>query len=120
MTCNGGYVLVVDDDATIRDSIASVVEDEAHGVKTAANGRAALDIVRAGPRPSVILLDIMMPVMDGNAMLAELRCRPAWAEIPVYLMTASGPGRHARPGVVSVLRKPFDFEVLTGIIGKHC
>jgi CheY-like chemotaxis protein len=119
MSCNGGYVLVVEDDASIRDGLASLIADWSHEVRTAHNGRAALGVMGEGRPPSVILLDLMMPVMDGAAFLAEKHTRPAWANIPVYVMSANIP-REMPPGVLSVLRKPFDLEALTSIIDRHC
>ena len=62
-TCSG--ILIVDDDPDIRDSLKEVLEDEGYEVNGVANGREALDYLRKSPRPCVILLDLMMPVMDG-------------------------------------------------------
>ena len=61
-----GGILVVDDDPDIRDSLREVLEDEGYDVASVGNGREALDYLKqASPRPWVILLDLMMPVMDG-------------------------------------------------------
>ena len=79
--CSG--ILVVDDDPDIRDSLREVLEDEGYGTSCVANGREALDFLRSGKRPCVILLDLMMPVMDGWQFLEEQKRDPALAAIPV-------------------------------------
>ncbi|HEY2730046.1 MAG TPA: response regulator [Polyangia bacterium] len=120
MACTGGYVLVVEDDACIRDSVASVLDDFGHAVKTSADGRAALDFLLEAPPPAVILLDFMMPVMNGAEFLAnKLRC-PVLASVPVYLMTASAPATFDLAGIESVLRKPFAIDELLAIVQRHC
>ncbi len=120
MACTGGYVLVVEDDACIRDSVASVLDDFGHAVKTMVHGRAALDFLRDAPPPAVILLDLMMPVMDGAEFLARKLRRPMLAAVPVYLMTASAPATFDLCGIESVLRKPFAIDELLAIVQRHC
>ena len=65
-----GYVLVVEDDLAIQNAVADLIREE-HGVKTANDGRAALEIIRVSPPPSLILLDMMMPGMNGTEFLDE-------------------------------------------------
>ncbi|HVR01360.1 MAG TPA: response regulator [Polyangia bacterium] len=120
MACTGGYVLVVDDDALIRDGVASVLADSGHTVKTTAHGRAALDFLLDAPPPAVILLDLMMPVMNGAEFLANKLRRPVLAAVPVYLMTASAPACLDLRGIESILRKPFAPDELLAIVQRHC
>ncbi len=80
-------VLVVDDDADVRQLLRRMLESDGHAVVEAENGRAALGALRAG-RPAVILLDLMMPEMDGFEFVAELRRDEAWRSIPVVVITA--------------------------------
>jgi CheY-like chemotaxis protein len=80
-------VLIVEDDAATRDILRSAVEKEGFDVREAENGRVALDSV-AEATPSFILLDLMMPEMDGFAFLEALRARDAWRGIPVVVITA--------------------------------
>jgi len=75
-------VLVVEDDRDVRESLVAVLEDAGYRVMSAADGRAALDLLRAGPRPAVILLDLMMPVMDGFEFRAEQVRDPSLADVP--------------------------------------
>ena len=84
---DGGDVLVVDDDPDARDRLRAVLHREGWTVAEAANGEEALAIVARRP-PQLILLDLMMPVMDGFKFLHALRERPGGADIPVVVLTA--------------------------------
>ncbi len=105
-----GPVLVVDDDPDIREALADLLIDRGLPVVTAMNGADALQVIRglAAP-PSVVLLDIMMPVMDGYGFLDERRADPALSAIPVAVITAGHGVDHARIGeLIPVLPKPLD------------
>ena len=80
-------VLLVEDDIETREMMARTLDKAGWAVSEAGNGREALDIM-AGLEPRLILLDLMMPVMDGFGFLAELRARPEWQHIPVIVLTA--------------------------------
>ncbi len=80
-------VLVVEDDGPTRDLLRRIVEAEGWSAATAENGQVALEMVRRQP-PSIILLDLMMPVMDGCQFAAELRRHDAWRSIPVIVLTS--------------------------------
>lgn len=112
-------ILVVEDDDDIRRSLVDLIEDEAFQVRAAANGREALTLLRSGLRPSLILLDLMMPVMDGwefaEAVADDLRM----AEIPIYVMTAMSSIEIAPRRTVGVLPKPLDIVYLLSIIRRH-
>src|SRR5438045_1700164 len=86
-------VLVVDDDDDIRESIISLLEDEGIGVAGANNGEAALSYLRASSPPTFILLDLMMPVMDGAEFRAEQVRDGRLAAIPVVVLSGHA---HAR------------------------
>jgi CheY-like chemotaxis protein len=126
--CNGGYVLVVDDDLAVQQTIASIVgEDYGHNVRTAADGREALGVLRDSPPPALIIIDLMMPRMNGLAFLAHKRDQPALAAIPLCVMTALGPSDTELSRIVSaeareypVLRKPFDLDELISIVERYC
>ena len=85
-------ILVVDDDADIRDSVAEVLEDAGYRVQQAANGREALDYLQASAYPCIILLDLMMPVMDGPQFRAAQQSKPTLAGIPVVVISAGARG----------------------------
>jgi CheY-like chemotaxis protein len=116
--CRG--VLVVEDDVDILRAIVQVLEDEGHTVRTAENGRAALEALRtpdANP-PCVILLDLMMPVMNGQAFRAEQLRDPSLAGIPVIVLTADGNviEKAGLMGAAGALRKPVELLTLLAAI----
>ena len=80
-------VLVVDDDADLRDSLADLLREEGYAVTLAANGREALDLLPRLKRPCGVLLDIAMPVMTGTEFYEAMRADPALADIPVAIFT---------------------------------
>jgi CheY-like chemotaxis protein len=80
-------VLVVDDDATLRQLLRRMLEPEGYAVVEAENGRVALERLRE-VSPSLILLDLMMPEMDGFEFVAEFRRNEAWRAIPIVVITA--------------------------------
>jgi two-component system, chemotaxis family, chemotaxis protein CheY len=105
-------VLVVDDDPDILDAICDILEVEQYRVARARNGLEALQEVEA-ERPALILLDLMMPVMDGVTFAHALRQRPALRDVPIVVISAEGnPQRAAPVGARGYLAKPFDIEVL--------
>jgi len=85
-----GLVLVVDDDVDIRETIGMILEDEGYTVACACNGLEALQYLREHDAPNLILLDLMMPVMDGAEFCGHQRQDPRLAEIPVVIVSASG------------------------------
>jgi CheY-like chemotaxis protein len=116
-TCSG--ILIVDDDPDIRDSLKEVLEDEGYEVNGVANGREALDYLRRAPRPCVILLDLMMPVMDGWQFRKEQKQDPAIANIPLIVITATG----KRPVLIDadeLVMKPLDLGRLFEAIERYC
>jgi signal transduction histidine kinase/CheY-like chemotaxis protein len=104
----GGDILVVDDDPNARDMLRRRLEPDGWQVQEAADGQAALDAMRSS-RPDVVILDLLMPTMDGFATLDEMRRDPALADIPVLIMTAMDltPGdlAHLRGKVRHVVQK---------------
>ncbi|HEY9211661.1 MAG TPA: response regulator [Ancylobacter sp.] len=81
-------VLVVDDDPDVRALVRSTIEDAGIHAAEAANGQIALDWLDENPRPSLVLLDLMMPVMDGLEFLERVRAMPKYAELPIVVLTA--------------------------------
>ncbi|MEQ2005736.1 MAG: response regulator [Limisphaerales bacterium] len=82
-----GYVMLVEDDPVLRDMMSRMIENENYPVTVAENGLRALELVKQAI-PQLIVLDIMMPVMDGFQFLGELRQRKEWSHIPVVVLTA--------------------------------
>jgi CheY-like chemotaxis protein len=83
-------IMVVDDDADVRDAVTDLLEGHGYAVIPASNGQEALDELKAGEKPSLILLDVMMPIMDGQAFSAEQQADPELSDIPVVAFTAFG------------------------------
>jgi CheY-like chemotaxis protein len=105
-------VLVVDDDPEIRDVIATVLESDGYSVETATNGAEALRMAEER-EPSAIILDSVMPVMDGREFLTRWHTRPAKQRAPVLVVSAVRDWRTALDlGAKAYLSKPFDIETL--------
>ncbi len=105
-------VLVVDDDPDILEAICDVLEVEGYRVARARNGQEALGRV-GEERPRAILLDLMMPVMDGIAFAEALRERAGGERIPIVVISADGnPQRAVAVGARGFLAKPFDIDAL--------
>jgi CheY-like chemotaxis protein len=105
----GPYVLVVDDDADARELLARVVSAVGLTPRPAGDGLEALRLIRL-QHPTLILLDLMMPCMDGFRVLAYLRARPETRRLPVIVVSACVPGQAALlqlPGVIAVLCKDY-------------
>ena len=113
------HVLVVDDDRDIRAFVAEALEDEGYHVVTAPHGAAALDLIRQKP-PTLVLLDMRMPVMDGWAFAAEYRRIPE-ARAPVVVMTAAQNARKwsEEVGADGYLAKPFELDDLLETVEQH-
>jgi CheY-like chemotaxis protein len=119
--CRG--VLIVDDDPDIRDTIAEVLTDNHFPSIGVENGAAALDQLRSDAEPPcVILLDMMMPVMDGRAFRIAQRDDPSLSNIPVVVLSAHASGERSvrELHVDAFLRKPVDLQTLLDTIGRYC
>ncbi len=116
----GGPILVVDDDRDVREALTEMLEYRGYQVETAANGRDALDVLHAMEQPpSIIVLDLNMPVMDGYAFLDQRQKEPALAAIPVAVATAGYSVDTSRVTGAPVLRKPIDVSRLIRMIPQQ-
>jgi CheY-like chemotaxis protein len=115
-----GIVLIVDDDEDVRDAVRTILQDEGYETLEASHGREALSILRERDvPPAVILLDLMMPTMDGWQLRARLREDPALAEIPIVIMTAHAAFQRAVTSATPdtpILPKPIDVERLLDLV----
>ncbi|MBA1242376.1 MULTISPECIES: response regulator [Pseudomonas] len=104
-------ILIVDDEYLIADILGFALEDEGYMVVKAGNGRKALEVLDR-ERPSLVITDFMMPVMDGLEFAREVRKRPLFASLPLFLMSgAQGSIGRASPDLFAVVfDKPFDIE----------
>ena len=113
----GEIVLIVDDDDDIRESLRDLLEGEGYAVATADNGKEALESLRRGLLPCLIILDLMMPVMDGWQFRTEQQSDPQLAMIPVVVITAA---RDTRVDAVEILPKPLHPDSILGTIARYC
>jgi CheY-like chemotaxis protein len=116
-------ILVVEDDDAIRGLVSDVLRDDGYQVQEAANGLEALEVLRT-QRPDLIVLDLMMPVMDGWAFVEECRSSSACENVPIVVTSAS----HDLPrtaerlrsfGVRTCLAKPFDVDGLLALVERY-
>jgi CheY-like chemotaxis protein len=110
-------VLIVEDEPTLLEVMSFVLESEGFRVEIARNGEEALERLRTGTRPALVLLDLMMPVMSGQEFLDEVARSPSLAPPPIVVLTAGGPMKV--PGVVEVLPKPYDLGLLIEAVERH-
>jgi CheY-like chemotaxis protein len=113
-------VMVVDDDDDIRETLAGLLEDEGYEATAVANGREALDALQGGMAPRVILLDLMMPVMDGAEFRRAQLADPRLVSIPVVLITAAGLEPVQRSDYDEVLRKPLKVDRVLAVVAEFC
>jgi CheY-like chemotaxis protein len=111
---SSGYILIVEDDDDIREALTQILQLEGYVVREAANGQEALDISAQHPVPSLILLDLMMPVMDGWQFRSEQIKDPALSKVPVVVISADA-SVHEKVssfGAATVLPKPISLDRL--------
>ncbi len=117
-------ILIVDDDEDIRWALTDALRHQGFSTAEAVNGREALELlVRAGPgagRPNLVLLDMMMPVMNGIEFLVERRKDPDIAAIPVIVLTAANLTLRAdlRPDVAGCVVKPVEVDTLVALVQR--
>lgn len=115
-------VLLVDDDPDVRDTMSFVLESAGYDVRAAKNGFDALESLRAHAAPSLILLDLMMPIMNGWEFRAEQLRDPRLAAIPVVVVTGAGQAAEKAQslGATDVLEKPVSLAVLLATVERFC
>ena len=119
---NGGKtVLIVDDDFALREALCAALEGEGFSVASAGNGREALDYIREQGPPCVVLLDLMMPIMNGWEFRAVQRQDPELSSIPVVVLSAfSRATDEELRDVKDFLRKPVTLTELLNTIRRYC
>jgi len=121
-TSEGNGILVVEDDFDVRDMMAVFLEIEGYQVNKAANGREAIDRLKVNGPPCLILLDLMMPIMNGWEFRAAQQQDPVLASIPVIVISAdANVGQKAGHLHASgYLKKPVNFEELLKLVRQYC
>lgn len=113
----GRSILLVEDDEIVRRAIQMVLEWEGYQVECASNGLEALDILRSGSRPCLILLDIMMPVLDGEQFRVEQLRDSRFSSIPVIVVSAASFAQAI--SAVHHIHKPFEVQELLDAIHEQ-
>jgi CheY-like chemotaxis protein len=116
-------VLVIDDDDDVRHVVVEILAEEGYAVAAFSNGEEALTwLATADPLPGLILLDLMMPVMDGWEFRRRQAAHARWAGIPTLILTADGNSRTKASllGVAGALPKPLTIEALLTQVARHC
>jgi CheY-like chemotaxis protein len=122
MTDNGLRcdVLIVDDDGSHREMVVRALTREGFRTHAFANGRDALEYLKRGHSPGLILLDLMMPIMDGWEFRRHQRDDQTLANIPVLVLSGLELNRMADLAGAGILRKPYDLELLLEHVRRHC
>lgn len=113
-----GTVLIVEDDLESREALAELLEVEGYRAIRTANGQEALDFLRQGSRPDLIIMDMIMPRVNGFRFRRLQRRDPALASIPVIITTAIG--RAAGVEANLILQKPIDVKTLLRAVAEFC
>lgn len=119
----GKQVLIIEDSNDIQEILRQILELEGYSVLSALNGQEALDILQSSPQlPNMILLDLMMPIMDGFEFRKLQKMNPRFAGIPVVVITADGDiqAKKMRVGANDYLKKPVDIERLLDVVKQNC
>ena len=112
-------ILIIDDEEDLRDTLKLTLEFEGYRCHTAANGKEGLEALERIPSPCVILLDLMMPVLNGWQFMEELRAHPSTDQIPVVIITAFT----KLTGAIranDIIRKPVETDLLLDVVKKYC
>jgi CheY-like chemotaxis protein len=113
-------ILIVEDDADLREMMAQLLTLEGFNASTVANGREALEYLSQGDKPDVILLDLMMPVMDGWEFRRQQQASADLSKVPVIVLSALDQTRAADVNAVAFLKKPLDFDRLLELVRQYC
>lgn len=117
----GRKLLLVEDDPDLREALCQLLNDSGYDVVCAENGREALEYLAGAPPPCVVLLDLMMPVMNGWEFRAEQSKNDRISDIPVVVVTADGRAdlKALALGVDDYLRKPIQIDRLLDVVGRY-
>jgi two-component system chemotaxis response regulator CheY len=113
-------ILLVEDDYDVREALVETLRDRGYEVETAGDGEQALKVLRQGLRPGLILLDLMMPRMNGSEFRVVQRTDPELSSLPVVLLSADGrlDEKAQSLKVAGAIRKPIDLDQLFGVIER--
>ena len=112
-------ILVVEDDDDIRNVMVEVLEAEGYTTESAINGKDALEKLNVISKPCLVLLDMMMPIMNGREFLDTIMKDAYLAPIPVLIVSAIA-DRTNTEGSVGFLKKPIDIDVVLNVVAHYC
>lgn len=112
-------ILVVEDDDDIRNVMIDVLESEGYHAEAAVNGKEALELLRKINKPCLVLLDMMMPIMNGREFLDKVMEDSYLAPIPVLIVSAVADKTNTQ-GAVGFLKKPVDIEMVLEMVDQYC
>ncbi len=115
-----GSILIIDDDEAIRETFQLILETEGYSVFTAANGKEGLEVLSKMPSPCLILLDLMMPVMDGWAFAEAHDKEKRFSKIPIVVVTAFPEMTAPLKNTEGVMKKPVDIDLLIRTVAQYC
>jgi CheY-like chemotaxis protein len=115
-------ILIVEDDSALREALAQILSDEGYDLLSARDGLEAVNCLKKGNRPDVILLDLSMPVVNGWEFRMFQKHYPELAQIPVVIITAGGYSREEVAWLEpsALISKPVDLDVLLAVIRRFC
>jgi CheY-like chemotaxis protein len=112
------HILVVEDDPDVREIVSSLLADEGYRIQTASNGQEALSLLLSGTPPCLVLLDLMMPVMNGWQVVSAIRDHGRLSSIPIVVTSAFAD--RAPANVDRVLKKPLNLDSLLSAVEEFC
>lgn len=110
-------ILIVDDEQDMRESLEEFFADEGYEVRTAEDGAVAMELLDGPELPCIVILDLMMPVLDGNEVIDRMRQSERLATVPI-IVTTSDPSR--APRGIPLMKKPMDLRRLLSAVQQHC
>lgn len=111
-------ILIVEDDHSIRETLKDLLESEGFSVVTAENGLEGVERIKQYPHTCLVLLDMMMPIMDGREFLDVIQADPEVSHIPVLVVSATVTSETSR-GAQGVIKKPIELDFLLKMINEH-
>lgn len=112
-------VLIVEDDEDIRTAMVDILESEGYQTEAATNGQEALDLLRKIDKPCLVLLDMMMPIMNGREFLDRVMEDSVLAPIPILVVSAVA-DKMDTEGAVGFLKKPVDVDMVLKMVDRYC
>lgn len=113
-------ILVVEDDTSIRELLVELLESEGYVVASAVNGLEGLKILQSETSPDLILIDLMMPVMDGYSFRTEQLKNPTWSKIPTVVMSAEANAKEKMKNfsITAFLSKPVELDTILKTVAR--